>query len=88
MSDIVVSSRVRLARNYEDLPFLCRMTAEQSEQCVQRTLDALRALPQPYTFLSLRGMEENEKKALVEAHMISPDLIEHSDAGAVLIRGD
>ena len=45
MSDIVVSSRVRLARNYEDLPFLCRMTAEQSEQCVRRTLDALRALP-------------------------------------------
>ncbi len=88
MSDIVVSSRVRLARNYEDLPFLCRMTAEQSEQCVQRTLDALRALPQPYTFLSLRGMEENEKKALVEAHMISPDLMEHSDTGAVLIRGD
>ena len=88
MSDIVVSSRVRLARNYEDLPFLCRMTAQQSEQCVQRTLDALRALPQPYTFLSLRGMEENEKKALVEAHMISPDLMEHAETGAVLIRGD
>ena len=88
MSDIVVSSRVRLARNYEDLPFLSRMTAQQSEQCVQRTLDALRALPQPYTFLSLRGMEENEKKALVEAHMISPDLMEHAETGAVLIRGD
>lgn len=88
MSDIVISSRVRLARNYEDLPFLGRMTAEQSEQCVQRTLDALRALPQPYTFLSLRGMEENEKKALVEAHMISPDLAEHAETGAVLIRGD
>ena len=88
MSDIVVSSRVRLARNYEDLPFLARMTAEQSEQCVQRTLDALRTLPQPYTFLSLRGMEENEKKALMEAHMISPDLMEHAETGAVLIRGD
>ena len=88
MSDIVVSSRVRLARNYEDLPFLARMTAEQCEQCVQRTLDALRELPQPYTFLSLRGMEENEKKALMEAHMISPDLLEHAETGAVLIRGD
>ncbi len=88
MSDIVISSRVRLARNYEDLPFLGRMTPEQREQCVQRTLDALRAPPQPYTFLSLRGMEENEKKALVEAHMISPDLAEHAETGAVLIRGD
>ncbi len=88
MSDIVVTSRVRLARNYDDLPFRVRMTADQSEQCVQRTLDALRALPQPYTFLSLRGMEENEKKSLVEAHMISPDLMEHAETGAVLIRGD
>ncbi len=88
MSDIVVSSRVRLARNYEDLPFFCRMTAEQSEQCVRRTLDALRTLPQPYTFYSLRGMEENEKKALVEAHLISPDLMDHGETGAVLIRGD
>ena len=88
MSDIVVTSRVRLARNYDDLPFRVRMTADQSEQCVQRTLDALRALPQPYTFLSLRGMEENEKKSLVEAHMISPDLMEHAETGAVLIRSD
>ena len=88
MSNIMVSCRVRLARNYEDLPFRGRMTAEQSEQCVQRTLDALRAQPQPYSFYSLKGMEENEKKALVEAHLISPDLMEHCEAGAVLIRGD
>ena len=88
MSGIVLSSRVRLARNYEDLPFRGRMTDAQSEECVRRTLDALRSLPQPYAFLSLRGMEENEKKALVEAHMISPDLMDHGDRGAVLIRSD
>lgn len=88
MSGIVLSSRVRLARNYDDLPFRARMNEEQSGECVQRTLEALRALPQVYTFFSLRGMEENEKKALVEAHMISPDLMDHSDRGAVLIRGD
>ena len=41
MSEIVVSSRVRLARNYEDLPFRNKISREQSEDCVQRTLDAL-----------------------------------------------
>ena len=85
---IVVSSRVRLARNYADLPFRGKMNPEQSEACVQRTLDALRQLPQAYSFLSLRGMEANEKKALVEAHLISPDLMEHEETGAVLIRRD
>lgn len=88
MSDIVVSSRVRLARNYEDLPFRGKITPAQSEECVARTLDALRSLPQAYTFLPLRDMEANEKRALVEAHLISPDLIEHQETGAVLIRGD
>ena len=88
MSEIVVSSRVRLARNYEDLPFRNKISREQSEDCVQRTLDALRSLPQPYTFLPLKGMEANEKKALVEEHLISPDLMEHEDTAAVLIRDD
>ena len=88
MSEIVVSSRVRLARNYEDLPFRNKISKEQSEDCVQRTLDALRSLPQPYTFLPLKGMEANEKKALVEEHLISPDLMEHEDTAAVLIRDD
>ncbi len=88
MSEIVLTSRVRLARNYEDLPFRSRISAAQGEECVQRTLEALRALPQAYTFLPLRGMEENEKKALVEAHLISPDLMEHGESGAVLVRGD
>ena len=88
MSDIVVSSRVRLARNYEDLPFRSKITPEQAEECVQRTLDALRQLPQAYAFLPLRGMEANEKKALMEAHLISPDLMEHEESGAVLLRDD
>ncbi|MBQ9264751.1 MAG: ATP--guanido phosphotransferase, partial [Clostridia bacterium] len=88
MNNIVLSSRVRLARNYEDLPFSPRITPEQSDQCVQRTLDALRELPEIYTFLPLRGMEENEKKSLVESHLISPDLLKNEENAAVLIRGD
>lgn len=88
MSEIVVSSRVRLARNYEDLPFRNRISPEQGEECVQRTLNALRDLPEAYTFLPLRGMKETERRALVEAHLISPDLLGHEDRGAVLIRQD
>lgn len=88
MSEIVVSSRVRLARNYDDLPFRGKISKEQSEECVRRTLEALRPLPQPYAFLPLKGMEANEKKALVEAHLISPDLMEHEETAAALIRDD
>jgi len=88
MKEIVVSSRVRLARNYEDLPFAGRITPEQSEQCVQRTLEALRDLKENYTFYPLRGMEEDDRRALVEKHLISPDLLKNEENAAVLIRED
>lgn len=88
MKEIVVSSRVRLARNLEDLPFGSRITPEQSEQCVQRTLEALRGLNEIYTFYPLRGMEENDRRALVESHLISPDLLKNEENAAVLIRQD
>ena len=41
-SDIVLSSRVRLARNYADLPFDLASEPEQAETCILRTLSALR----------------------------------------------
>lgn len=88
MSDIAVSSRVRLARNLEDMPFRPKITAAQAEECVQRTLDALRDLNAACSFLPLRGMEENEKKALAEAHLITQDLMEHEENGAVLLWDD
>lgn len=88
MSEIVVSSRVRLARNYADIPFRPKANAEQGEECVRRTLDALRELPEIYRFVQLRSADDLEKAALVESHLISPDLTEHDAQGAALIRQD
>jgi len=88
MSDIVVSSRVRLARNYEDLPFRGKISAQQCEECISRTLSALRELPEAYTYLPMQGMESNEKKVLMESHLISPDLLREEEGAAVLVRTD
>ena len=62
MSGIVVSSRVRLARNYQDLPFRGRISPQQAEECIQRTLSALRDMPEIYHFRTLRGLEDMEKR--------------------------
>lgn len=88
MSEIMVSSRVRLARNYEDLPFRPRMQKEQQEECVRRTLDALRDLPESYRFVPLCGAEEMEKAVLMENRLISLELMENQEEGAALIRRD
>ena len=38
----VLSSRVRLARNFADLPFRSRMNSEQADACIDRVLSVLR----------------------------------------------
>ena len=40
--DVVLSSRVRLARNYEDLPFDLGEKPDSAAMCVARTVQALR----------------------------------------------
>lgn len=85
---IVLSSRVRLARNLKDIPFRARFTQDQADDCIQQVLNALRDEPIPYRFLPMRGVNAIKRQALVEDHRISPDLFKSDDRGAALIRDD
>ena len=87
-SAIVLSSRVRLARNLKDIPFRARFTQEEADECIQQVLNALRNEPVPYRYLPMRGVNAIKRQALVEDHKISPDLFRTDDRGAALIRGD
>ena len=72
-SDIVLSSRVRLARNYADLPFDLASEPEQAETCILRTLSALRqaGLEEQYDLLRLRDMSDVSRRAMEESHLVS-----------------
>ena len=76
-SDIVLSSRVRLARNYADLPFDLASEPEQAETCILRTLSALRqaGLEEQYDLLRLRDMSDVSRRAMEESHLVSRDLL-------------
>ena len=57
--DVVLSSRVRLARNYEDLPFDLGEKPDSAAMCVARTVQALRLEEQAWLTLT-----EEEQAAL------------------------
>ncbi len=89
--DVVVSSRIRLARNYEDLPFSTIQSDAIAEMCVDRAVNALKEEPQStnaYALYKMADLAMRERLALVESHLISRDLIKNSQTGAVLIRED
>ncbi|MEN0110596.1 MAG: protein arginine kinase [Planctomycetota bacterium] len=97
-SDIVVSSRVRLARNLSDFPFIARATEsdrEQIEQILHARIDALRAagkLPTPagggdLHYLDVEELEDVDRQFLVERQLISREHADSEGARAVVIDG-
>lgn len=86
-SDIVLTSRVRLARNYDDLPFQMNKSNTIANVCIQRTLGALtlEGLDSSFVMRRMDNLSRNEQKCLVESHMISRDLLKNTAVGAVLL---
>lgn len=91
-SDIVVSSRVRLARNFKNYPFPKRSTREDQENIIKETNEALfKGNPELRDNLSLimfRDIPPIERQILVEKHLVSKELAESSLVVGALISDD
>lgn len=91
-NDVVLSSRIRLARNIKDMPFPSIMNDEEAH----KVIDSVRkAIFNSNTILSTQFVEYNMKKlkplerqSLVERHLISPDLSQNTKNGYALIKND
>lgn len=79
---IAQSSRVRLARNFEDVPFPTRMTHKDGEAIIKRTANALQG--EPYTLRKMGDLSKNARGVMVEAHLISPELAAKDEAAVLL----
>jgi len=88
-SDVVISSRIRIARNLSAYPFPMLSTKSQSEEVLAKAAAILNAGELDgfgnLTLLHLKDLEELEKKVLVEKHLISPNLANESQNGAVIL---
>ncbi len=73
MSEIVISSRIRLARNVAGLPFLSRATRHQRQNLESKIRDTiLHAQIAPQTlYVDLDNAPEIDRTLLVERHLIS-----------------
>ncbi len=85
---VIVSGRVRLARNYHDIPFSTQKNPENALLCVARARDGLTKLEREFELYQLNAMPQIERTKLVEKHLISRDLLKNADSGAALISSD
>lgn len=88
--DICVSTRVRFARNLSRFPFPAKMTDEQARTLIDETSRALAAskIGGDFRLIDMEQASATERSALVERHMISPDLANGSRPRAVLVSSD
>ena len=86
-SDVVISSRVRLARNLSDLPFPRIMNQENINTLFQMISSAIVDMQPKLELWQLEDFNKLEKRILVEKHLVSP---EHSkkEKGGVLLNKD
>ncbi|MBR2667141.1 MAG: protein arginine kinase [Oscillospiraceae bacterium] len=75
-SGIVLSTRVRLARNYTKYPFPNRMTDQQRQSLLDETAACMTAAAggQEFTLRDLTKADPAEARSLMEQHLISPEL--------------
>ncbi len=90
--DVVLSSRVRLARNIQGIPFPRRANEAQQEEvlslCRKAMLERENPLKEGVKFIDLSVMEPYEKQAIAERHLISPQMMDNSVKRGILLSDD
>ena len=85
--DVAVLSRIRLARNFEDIPFSPLLASSEAELLIARVKTAVFESGQSSAFrlerMSLLSSEERGQ--LVDHFQISNDLLKYADTAAVLL---
>lgn len=86
-SDIVISSRIRLARNLADFPFVRRCTDHDRAAVDRSVRERLKACPQlaGLIFLNVSELEAVDRQFLVERQLISRELAEGHGSRSVAV---
>ena len=91
-SDIVISTRVRLARNLSHYPFPGRMDANMQEALLNEFKAVIEKekdiFGNDYTFIDVNTLSENERRAMTEQHLISSEFENSPYKRGLLINGD
>ncbi len=86
-SDIVMSSRIRLARNLEKAPFPHWANKKQGENTLKAIIEAANNFGylNKATLFELAGLDNIDKQFLIERHLMSYDHAQKTNSKAVII---
>lgn len=87
-SDVVISSRVRLARNLRNYPFSTRISEEGAESLVKEVKEKLSGLADfdgEFYFGNLSRLSKAERIAMMERHVLSPQIVNKKQETGIIV---
>ncbi len=87
-SDIVLSTRIRLARNFKGIPFPGKISPEDAARVVNIAEKALEGTNLDFSRVDIPTASKTEKDKLIEKRFISPNLATQKKSSAVFISRD
>jgi protein arginine kinase len=91
-SDVVISSRVRLARNLENYPFSSKIVEEQAAALVNEVKGITSSFSEQdnrmFYSCNISTLSEIDKIAMVERHIVSPLLAEKEQTTGLILSDD
>jgi len=86
MDEVVVTSRIRLARNLSDVPFTIKMNDYDAGLVIDRVKDVISKNKQyKFDFYEIKKLPLLKRQVLIEKHLISPALVSSKIKSAVAI---
>jgi len=90
--DVVISTRIRLARNLKKYPFPCRLSMEQKKQVLLEVKSAIfdnpSALTERFRYVDMETLDDVASVSLVERHLVSPEFISNREGRGLLLLDD
>ncbi len=92
MSNIIIETRIRLARNLKKYPFPCRLDNEGKTEVAKVIIDAVKNSNSPLIndleVIWISDLNEVERISLVEKHIASPEFISQPEGKAIILSKD
>ena len=91
-NDIIVSTRIRLARNIKNYPFPDVINAEVQKKAVDEIINSIKnsnsTLASDFEIYHMNEMSDIDKVLLAEKHLISKELINRPNAAAMISKDE
>lgn len=88
-SDVVMSTRIRLARNLANFPFVRKCNENQLKEVQNVIKEIVPSIGYGLKYMELKDMDDITKMCLVEKHIVSPNFaMNEKHVGAILINDE